>query len=153
MGYRRILVRTDGEPAILDLWRKVQEQWGGEIVKVESAVGEHNTNADAEQAVQQVEDDLRTWLDATNDALKVRVPCTHPLLAWMVEHVAGIHRRTYIGTDGRTPLERLRGRRGRDVFVEFAESVLYMPLRGDLSDKRRSKIELEPRFMDGIVLV
>ena len=81
MGYRRILVRTDGEPAILDLWRKVQEQWGGEIVKVESAVGEHNTNADAEQAVQQVEDDLRTWLDATNDALKGKVPATHPRLA------------------------------------------------------------------------
>ena len=36
--------------------------------------------------------------------------------------------------------------------VEFAESVLYMPLRGDLLDKRRSKIELEPRFMDGIFI-
>ena len=36
--------------------------------------------------------------------------------------------------------------------VEFAESVLYMPLRGDLSHKRRAKIELEPRFMDGIFL-
>ena len=50
MGNRRILVRTDGEPAILDLWRKVQEQWSGEVVKVESAAGEHNTNADAVQA-------------------------------------------------------------------------------------------------------
>ena len=52
----------------------------------------------------------------------------------------------------RTPLERLRGRRGRDVMVEFAEAVLYMPLRGDVSDKRRAKMDLEPRFMDGIFL-
>ena len=36
--------------------------------------------------------------------------------------------------------------------VEFAEAVLYMPLRGDLSDKRRAKMDLEPRFMDRIFL-
>ena len=135
MGYRRILVRTDGEPVILDLWKKVQEQWSGEVVKVESAAGEHNTNADAEQAVQQIEGDMRKWLDATNDSIKGRLPPTHQLLAWLVEHVASIHRRTYVGTDGRTPLERLRGRRGRDVMVEFAEAVFYMPLRGDVADK------------------
>ena len=36
--------------------------------------------------------------------------------------------------------------------VEFAEAVLYMPLRGDVADKRKAKIEMEPRFMDGIFL-
>ena len=67
LGYRRVLVRTDGEPAILDLWNKIKERWWGEIVKVESATGDHNSNGDAEQAVQKIEDDVRTWLDATND--------------------------------------------------------------------------------------
>ena len=52
MGYKRVLVRTDGEPALLDLWAKVKENWTGEIVKVESATGDHNANGDAEQAVQ-----------------------------------------------------------------------------------------------------
>ena len=74
LGYRRILVRTDGEPALLDLWRKVKEQWWGEVVKVESATGDHNSNGDAEQAVQKVEDEVRTWLDATNDAIGDRIP-------------------------------------------------------------------------------
>ena len=27
MGYKRVLVRTDGEPAIVDLWQKVKEAW------------------------------------------------------------------------------------------------------------------------------
>ena len=44
LGYKRVLVRTDGEPAILDLWNKVKEKWGGEIVKVESATGYHNSD-------------------------------------------------------------------------------------------------------------
>ena len=86
LGYKRVLVRTDGEPAILDLWCKVKERWGGEIVKVESATGDHNSNADAEQAVQKIEDETRTWKDALEDAIKDRVPPTHDSLAWIVEH-------------------------------------------------------------------
>ena len=57
-----------------------------------------------------------------------------------------------MGADGKTPLERIRGRRGRDHMAEFGESILYMPLRGDVADQRRSKINLEPRFLDGIFL-
>ena len=60
LGYKRVLVRTDGEPAILNLWKKVKEQWWGEVVKVERATGDHNSNGDAEQAVQKVEAEVRT---------------------------------------------------------------------------------------------
>ena len=109
LGYKRLLIRTDGEPAIIDLWRKVKEAWSGDIVKVEAATGDHDANGDAEQAVQHIEDEMRTWLDATNDAIRDRVPPTHDVLAWLVEHVASIHNRTAIGEDGRTPMERVRG--------------------------------------------
>ena len=36
--------------------------------------------------------------------------------------------------------------------AEFGESILYMPLRGDLADRRRAKADLEPRYVDGIFL-
>ena len=100
LGYKRVLVRTDGEPAILDLWAKVKDQWGGELVKVESMAGDHDTNGDAEQAVQKVEDEVRTWLDATNDSIKSRIPPTHDLLAWIVEHACSVDRRTAVGGMG-----------------------------------------------------
>ena len=152
LGYKRVLIRTDGEPSILALWEAVRLQWGGEIIKVEAATGDHNANGDSEQAVQKLEDDVRTWLDATNDALKSKIPVTHDLLPWLIEHVCSIDRRVSVGADGKTPLERLRGRRGRDCVAEFAESVHYMPLRGDISDQRRAKANFEPRFSDGIFL-
>ena len=41
LGYKRVLVRADGEPAILGLWAKVKEKWHGEIAKVENALGDH----------------------------------------------------------------------------------------------------------------
>ena len=101
-------MRTDGEPALLDLWSKIKEQWWGEVVKVESATGDHNSNGDAEQAVQKVEDEARTWLDATNDAIKDRIPPHHDVLAWLIEHAMSVYRRTHVGSDGRTCVERIR---------------------------------------------
>ena len=67
-----------------------------------------------------------------------------------MEHVASIDRRVVVGKDGKTPMERTRGRRGRDAMAEFGESLLYLPLRGNLDDKRRSKMDFEPRFLNGI---
>ena len=113
-------------------------------------VGDHESNGDAEQAVQKVEDEVRTWLDATNDNIKDRIPPHHPILAWMVEHAMSIYRRTSVGSDGKTPIEHIRGRRGRDLMAEFAESVLYIPLRGDVADKKSAKVNLEPRFLNGV---
>merc|ERR1712214_232581 len=63
-----------------------------------------------------------------------------------------IDRRTAIGEDGKTPIERLRGRQGRNHMAEFGERILYIPLRGDIGDQRKAKINLEPRFLDGIFL-
>ena len=31
LGYKRILVRTDGEPAILDLWAQIKEELSGRL--------------------------------------------------------------------------------------------------------------------------
>ena len=68
----------------------------------------------------------------------------------MIEHAMSIDRRMAIGEDGKTPLERLRGRQGRSHMAEFGERVHYIPLRGDIGDQRKAKINLEPRFLDGI---
>ena len=36
--------------------------------------------------------------------------------------------------------------------AEFAESVLYIPLRGDIADKKTAKVNLEPRSLNGFFL-
>ena len=145
-------MKTDGEPAIIDLWNNVRANWWGEVVKMESMVGDHNSNGAAEQAVQKVEDEIRTWKSSIDDAIKGTIPPTHDLMTWLVEHVCSVNRRTAVGADGKTPTERIRGRKGRNVMAELAECILYMPLRGDTDAKRVAKIEFEPRFMKGVFL-
>ena len=73
-------------------------------------------------------------------------------MTWIVEHAANLYSRVVVGSDGKTLMERLRGRRGRDLVAELGESVLYIPLRGDIAAKRTAKINFEPRFQDGIYL-
>ena len=124
----------------------------GEIAKVDSMVGDHDSNGEAEQAVQKIEDEVRTFKDALNDAIKDRIPPSHDILAWMVDHVASIYRRVVVGVDGKTPMERIRGRKGRDIMAEFGEYVHYMPLRGDVDDKRQAKADMAPRFIYGVFL-
>ena len=67
---------------------------------------------------------------------RIGSPPTHDILAWLVEHAMSIDQRTAVGSDGKTPMDRIRGRRGRSVMAVFGESVMYIPLRGDLADKR-----------------
>ena len=73
------------------------------MVKVESIAGDHNSNGDAEQAVQKVEAHMRTWRSSLDDAIKDTIPPTHDLLTWLVEHVTSINRRTVVGHDGKAP--------------------------------------------------
>ena len=150
LGYRKVLIRTDGEGPITDLFAEVKKRWWGEIIKVESMVGDSNTNSEAEQAVQKIQDEMRTFKSSLDDAIKDRIDPSHPRLTGLVEHVASVDRRTSIGQDGRTPLHRTRGRHGRDVMAEFAECVHFMPLRGNVSDKRQAKSNFDARFMDGV---
>ena len=73
------------------------------MVKVEAATGDHDANGEAEQAVQKIEDEVRTIKDSLEDSLGERVPLTHDILTWLVDHVASIDRRASIGKDGKTP--------------------------------------------------
>ena len=73
-----------------------------------------------------------------------RVPPDARILCWLVEFAAYLMNRCDIGRDGKTPLQRLHGRRGDTPFLEFGEQILYMaanPARGG---------KWEPRFLAGV---
>ena len=57
--------------------------------------------------------------------LKTKLPCAHPLMAWLVEHCADVLNRYNIGVDGRTPYQRLKGRKFVGHILEFGTSVMF----------------------------
>ena len=51
------------------------------------------------------------------------LPCTHPVVRWLVEHTAFILNRCQLDKSGRTPYGHLHGKDVRDRLCEFGEVV------------------------------
>ena len=117
-GYSRMVYRTDQEASIRSLFeeafRKSQRQGSLYNARLEQftpaapAVGESQSNGKAENAVQRVEDLVRTYQAALGSRLKCKVPIGHPIMRWMVEHAASLYNRYVTNEDGATPFEVLQ---------------------------------------------
>ena len=57
--------------------------------------------------------------------LGVKLPLDMPWFAWLVEFCADIHNRHQVGRDGRTPWERVKGRRSHRHIIEFGRQILH----------------------------
>ncbi len=71
-------------------------------------MGHSQSNGEIEQAVQKIEDQVRTMKSGLEERLGMAIPAKHPILTWLVEHAADVIRRYLIGEDGRTPYQRLK---------------------------------------------
>ena len=86
----------------------------------------------------------RTLKAAMEHRMGTRVPTDARILCWLVEFATYLTNRRDIGSDGKTPLQRLHGRRDNTLILEFGEKILYMlakPVKGG---------KWEPRFHPGV---
>ena len=103
-GMHEFIYMSDQEAALNVCVREAiqitrsQGEWVGPIPE-HSAVGESQSNARAERAVQGFEDQLRTILAALESSLNARIPSVHPIMRWMVEHTATILNKYAINDD------------------------------------------------------
>ena len=149
-GVSKISYRSDQEPAIVSLIETALKNSGkaGEMTDASpehSAVGESASNGVAERTVQQFEDLLRTLKAALEARLKTRLPSKHPVMRWLIQHVASIYNRQSTNYDGQTPHEARHGRRSNGRTAEFGEKVLYF-----VPKRLRAKIDM--RWRVGIFL-
>ena len=121
-----LTLKTDQEPAIIDLMRSVAKLRGASRTALEQfPVGDSAGNGVAERAVQSIEKLLRTHKLALEGRLKTKISVKHPIFAWLVEHVADVFNRFAIGTDGKTAVQRLKGKPAEGYTHEFATHVMF----------------------------
>ena len=102
MGYKRILTKSDNEPAIKRLKERVSECL---------LVGDSRAYGSAENAVKQVKGQFRTLKTSTEDLYRCKIDAKSCLLAWIPRHCANLMTRFKRYSDGRTAIQRLTGRR------------------------------------------
>ena len=137
-GYSKVVYKSDQERTIRamleETFRRSSRQ--GELfnptlerfVPEASAVGESQSNGRAENAVQRLEDLVRTYKAALEDHIGDKVPSQHPLIRWMVEHAASVYNRHVVTEDGVTPmkLSMVNGPEARQLNVESKCSIMYL---------------------------
>ena len=121
-----VCIKSDQEPALVDLVRAVKEKRTGETFVEHSKVYDSQSNGTVERAIQSVEGLTRTIKMSLERKINKTIPSMHALMTWMVEHVADLLNKYVVGKDGRTPHERMRGKRYHGEMIEFGRRVFHM---------------------------
>ena len=145
LGHKKMILRCDQEPAIVDLARAICEIRADPTLLEHSPVGESQSNGKIERGVQTVEEQVRAHLFGLEKRIDRKISATHDIMTWLVMHAGTTISRSLVGQDGQTGFERLMGKPARDSVVEFGEKVEYR-----LGHKDRG--QLEERWQEGIWL-
>ena len=130
LGLRRLVFKSDQEPAILALKQAVRESMPTvEFVMEESPVEEHQSNGTIEVTVREIQKQVRVMKSALEERMKCEVPSRHPILAFFVENVGRLMSTYQVGREGRTAYELHADKPYCSQFVEFGERVYFMPTR------------------------
>ena len=68
---------------------------------------------------------MRAMLLALERRLDAKIPVTHKVVTWLVEHAADILNKFAVGIDGRTAYERIKGKKFHGEMVEFGRGEMY----------------------------
>jgi hypothetical protein len=126
LGYKKLVLKSDQEPAIRALCREVKYGFAGEVIPEEAPRESHErSNGEAEVAVQMIHGLSRTLKEHVAIHAKVELPTRHPILAWMVEYSAVLICLFGRGApaDGMTPYPRHRGRPWRIALRTSARAL------------------------------
>ncbi len=89
-GYRKIVMKSDSEPAILALKEAVRRESDVEIVMEEVPVGDHQANGLAENAAKNVQGQIRVIKDALESRCGRRVDGESQVAPWTVMQAASV---------------------------------------------------------------
>ena len=105
LGYKRVVLRSDSEPAILAVRTEGTAMWDGEVVPEHAVRDEKQSNGEIERAVQTMAGLARTLKDALETQSGTRLDARHPVCSWLIEYVGVLHNLFHRGApnDGLTP--------------------------------------------------
>ncbi len=139
------MIKSDQENSIISVQEELRKKCITEMVPENSPKGESKSNGLIENAIKSLEGMIRTTKDHIETKMKEKIAKDSPLFAWIVEAVGTMITRYRIGQDGKTPYQRLKGKKPSNVLVPIGEKVLYLPLK---QPGRMNK--LAPKFKYGI---
>ena len=84
-----------------------------DVLEEESPVEDHQANGIVERANGEFGGMARTLNDQLIYNYNFVPPTNHPIYTWLINHASFLTSRFQVGVDGKTPYERLRGKKYR----------------------------------------
>ena len=152
-GVTQIVIKSDQEPAILDLknavmkeLKKINVEGPIEVQPEESAVGSSSSNAVIERSVWEMQSTTRALIAYAEWVNNCTFETGDVILSWAVEYSGQIVSRFQRhSNDGKTSYELRKMKSYRKAVVPFGELVMFMPAE-------KPKDKGEQRNMTGVML-
>ena len=156
LGHTKIILKSDGEPAILVLVKKALEVLKTSVDDLVGASPEQShphdsqSNGGTEVGIRLLRGMFRTHKLCLEKRLGRRIPVEHPMMTWLLEHVGLVMNAVSLGPDGKTPWRRARGRDFNMSLYGFGEQVFFkQDPKGPQHDSRGN---MGPRMLPGTFL-
>ena len=150
LGMKKIIIKHDQEPALVNVVHRALQATNITALFEESPIEDKQANGMIERGVQTIKGQLRVMKLGLERRINKVISDHHPIISWMTEHAAWLVNRFEKGHDGRTPFERLYGKKSRVSVTEFGEKIMYRMTNAQR--KRRNLGVLGPRWRSGIWL-
>ena len=123
--YESVEIKTDGEPSIVEVARRVQARRDKTTTLAQTSVGGHQEFGAVERANGTVQAQLRAYFLDVQNRMQVRIIPGTQLFAWMLRHsVWTVVRYQSDQRTKQTPYERTIGCRHESALVPFGEVVM-----------------------------
>jgi hypothetical protein len=109
LGRRDIALKTDGEPALIQVQSKILEKRAGQTLPVNPPVYIPESNGVIENGAQDGVAHVRCLKLALESRLEREVEASHPIMEWVLVHACFLLSRYSVGHYGKTPYKRLTG--------------------------------------------
>ena len=115
LGYSEVTLNCDQESAFNKVISDAKVHRGPNTqTNVEhSPVGDSQSNGLVERANRTVEGQVRTMVSAFEEKLGGQIGADDSIFPWLILHAGTVLNRFLVGHDGKTPHERLRGRKSK----------------------------------------
>ena len=118
------MLRAISENAKRRLEAVVEARGDSRTLVEESPVRSSGSNGIVERAVQPVEGLIRTLKSGLEERLGFKVDAEKAVVAFMAEYAAYLQNRLFVGKDGKTAYERVKGKTAKVLGVEFGEKIV-----------------------------
>ena len=153
LGYRKVVVKTDGEPALVEVQEAVAKARTHDTMCKNPLGYDPQANGAAERAVSEVKSQLRALKIGLEARLQSPIDARWAIMEWMIPLASDLINRYLVGADGKTAHYRIHMRNFSGMAFECGEQVMAKPVRqgnwSKLDRDPKRKLSLQSNWIEG----